>query len=52
MKKIECIITKEGMKKNSIISTKYRKGEMRTSTQNTYFSYYNKCELIKILYLK
>lgn len=37
MKKMKCIITKEGMKKkNSIKSTKYRKGEIRTSTQNTY----------------
>ena len=49
---MECIITKEGMKKTSIKSTKYRKGEIRTSTQKTYFSYYNKYELIKILYLK
>lgn len=49
---MKCIITKERMKKNSIKSTKYRKGEIRTSTQNTYFNYYNKCELIKIFYLK
>ena len=26
---MECIINKEGMKKNSIKSTKYRKGEIR-----------------------